>query len=75
MASLLRFFLHGSHRVRLTQQVDVALSEIRSDTLRPGKLDQIADVIKLNVVILPACSGRSINAISSLRMSLLYLKW
>ena len=41
MASLLRSFLHGSHQVRLTQQVDVASSEIRSDTLRPGKLDLI----------------------------------
>ena len=49
MVSLLRSFLHGSHQVRLTQQVDVASSEIRSDILRPGKLDQIADVV--NVII------------------------
>ena len=54
MASLLRSLLHGSHQVRLTQQVDVASSEIRSDTLRPRKLDQIADVI--NGAILLACS-------------------
>ena len=32
MVSLLRSFLHGSHQVRLTQQVSVASSEIRSDT-------------------------------------------
>ena len=72
MASLLRSFLHKSHQVRLTQQVYVASSEIRTDSYVHGNLDQITDVD--NVVILLAYPGRSINATSSLRLSLLYLR-
>ena len=68
MASLLRSFLHGSHQVRLTQQVYVT-SEIH---YVHGNLDQITDVD--NVVILLAYPGRSITATSSLRLSLLYLR-
>ena len=66
MASLLRTFLHGSHQVRLTQQVSVAYLCVH------GNLDQITDVV--NVVILLAYPGRSINATSSLQLSLLYLR-
>ena len=68
MASLLRSLLHGSHQVRLIYSSLCCL--IRNSLgYSHGNLDQITDVV--NVVILLAYPGRSINATSSLRLSLL----